>query len=183
VLRCHRRHSRCNQAIVPSSAGWPVRQPRNWCAPQRSGESVISTAAGRPDLRRDSRTATAFASPETGRQTFPRSFDQSKVVLLMGVSSRLERGSAAIGSRRERSAQLRYVYCRWDQRASGCSVTESLRRRSGCGEQRERSVGPRPRSRQRARRGVHVIPAKAQFLRQDEALVKTRDSHRSCTAS
>ena len=88
MLGCHRRHSRRNQAIVPSSTGWPVLQPRNWCAPQRSGESVISNGAGRPDLRRDSRTATAFASPESGRQALPRLFDQSKVVLLMGVSSR-----------------------------------------------------------------------------------------------
>ena len=88
MLGRHRRHWRCNQAIVPSSTGWPVLQPCNWWPPQRSGESVISSAAGRPDLRRESRTATAFASPETGRQAFPRSFDQSKVVLLMGVSSR-----------------------------------------------------------------------------------------------
>jgi hypothetical protein len=27
VLGCHRRHSRCNQAIVPSGTGRPVLQP------------------------------------------------------------------------------------------------------------------------------------------------------------
>jgi hypothetical protein len=32
VLGCHRRHSRCNQAIVPSSTGWPVLQPPAWVA-------------------------------------------------------------------------------------------------------------------------------------------------------
>src|SRR6516164_4637886 len=32
VLGCHRRHSRCNQAIVPSDTGRPVLLPPAWVA-------------------------------------------------------------------------------------------------------------------------------------------------------
>ena len=40
MLGCHRRHSRCNQAIVPSDTGRPVLQPPAWVA-SRSDSRVV----------------------------------------------------------------------------------------------------------------------------------------------